>query len=76
MATEEEGGAGLPYPCQFCDKSFRYDPQGTLSHTTKTLHTLAVSVPLSRGRRWVSERANCKLPYFLEHQWRLSPPFG
>ena len=26
MATggEEEGGAGLPYPCQFCDKSFRY----------------------------------------------------
>ena len=23
MATgEEEGGAGLPYPCQFCDKSF------------------------------------------------------
>lgn len=21
---EEEGGAGLPYPCQFCDKSFRY----------------------------------------------------
>lgn len=23
---EEEGGAGLPYPCQFCDKSFRYDP--------------------------------------------------
>lgn len=25
MATggEEEGGAGLPYPCQFCDKSFR-----------------------------------------------------
>ena len=20
---EEEGGAGLPYPCQFCDKSFR-----------------------------------------------------
>lgn len=28
MATggEEEGGAGLPYPCQFCDKSFRYRP--------------------------------------------------
>lgn len=28
MATggEEEGGAGLPYPCQFCDKSFRYKP--------------------------------------------------
>lgn len=28
MATggEEEGGAGLPYPCQFCDKSFRYTP--------------------------------------------------
>lgn len=27
MATggEEEGGAGLPYPCQFCDKSFRYE---------------------------------------------------
>lgn len=23
---EEEGGAGLPYPCQFCDKSFRYTP--------------------------------------------------
>lgn len=23
---EEEGGAGLPYPCQFCDKSFRYKP--------------------------------------------------
>lgn len=22
---EEEGGAGLPYPCQFCDKSFRYE---------------------------------------------------
>lgn len=29
MATggEEEGGAGLPYPCQFCDKSFRYHVQ-------------------------------------------------
>lgn len=38
MATggEEEGGSGLPYPCQFCDKSFRCEPppQSFSSRTT------------------------------------------